>query len=191
MAGSKAAAITEITNPTPREALELLLAGNRRFVAGTVEHPNQDAARRSQVAPAQHPFAVLFGCSDSRLAAEIIFDRGLGDLWCTMAASSESSDPSARVATPPIRNRPAVELLRFEPRIIETPQQKHHPGKATRPQTPQVVSGFVRRLPPGHTARYNAREAHTKTQRHTEVANDGPLQPQYTFVRRHQRGKRA
>lgn len=100
VAGPKAAAITEITNPTPREALELLLACNRRFVAGSVEHPNQDAARRRQVAPAQQPFAVLFGCSDSRLAAEIIFDRGLGDLWCTMAASSESSDPSARVATP-------------------------------------------------------------------------------------------
>jgi carbonic anhydrase len=40
------------------------------------EHPNQDAARRA----GQRPFAVLFGCSDSRLAAEIIFDRGLGDL---------------------------------------------------------------------------------------------------------------
>ncbi|MGW3773833.1 carbonic anhydrase [Actinomadura verrucosospora] len=78
--------MTEITHPTPREALDLLLAGNRRFVAGTVEHPNQDAARRSQVAPAQQPFAVLFGCSDSRLAAEIIFDRGLGDLFVVRTA---------------------------------------------------------------------------------------------------------
>ncbi|MFF9645795.1 carbonic anhydrase [Kitasatospora aureofaciens] len=67
--------------PTPQEAFELLLAGNQRFITGTVEHPNQDAARRSEIAPAQAPFAVLFGCSDSRLAAEIIFDRGLGDLF--------------------------------------------------------------------------------------------------------------
>jgi len=78
-AGSYAAAMTATQNPTPREAFELLLAGNQRFVASTPEHPNQDAARRAETAPSQQPFAVLFGCSDSRLAAEIIFDRGLGD----------------------------------------------------------------------------------------------------------------
>lgn len=71
---------------TAEEAFEVLLAGNRRFVAGTPEHPNQDAARRREVAPAQAPFAVLFGCSDSRLAAEIIFDRGLGDLFVVRTA---------------------------------------------------------------------------------------------------------
>ncbi|WP_371638866.1 carbonic anhydrase [Streptomyces virginiae] len=72
---------------TPSEAFELLLAGNQRFTAGTPEHPNQDAARRTETAPAQRPFAVLFGCSDSRLAAEIIFDRGLGDLFVVRTAS--------------------------------------------------------------------------------------------------------
>ena len=71
---------------TADEAFEVLLAGNRRFVAGTPAHPNQDAARRREVAPAQAPFAVLFGCSDSRLAAEIIFDRGLGDLFVVRTA---------------------------------------------------------------------------------------------------------
>jgi carbonic anhydrase len=71
---------------TAEEAFEVLLAGNRRFVAGTPEHPNQDAARRKEVAPTQAPFAVLFGCSDSRLAAEIIFDRGLGDLFVVRTA---------------------------------------------------------------------------------------------------------
>jgi carbonic anhydrase len=71
---------------TAEDAFEVLLAGNRRFVAGTPEHPNQDAARRRDVAPAQAPFAVLFGCSDSRLAAEIIFDRGLGDLFVVRTA---------------------------------------------------------------------------------------------------------
>ncbi|MEU8778408.1 carbonic anhydrase [Streptomyces sp. NPDC048606] len=73
-------------SPTPSEAYELLLAGNRRFTAGAPEHPNQDAARRTETAPAQTPFAVLFGCSDSRLAAEIIFDRGLGDLFVVRTA---------------------------------------------------------------------------------------------------------
>ncbi|MFF3135362.1 carbonic anhydrase [Streptomyces mirabilis] len=71
---------------TPSEALNLLLAGNERFVAGSPQHPNQDAARRAATAPGQRPFAVLFGCSDSRLAAEIIFDRGLGDLFVVRTA---------------------------------------------------------------------------------------------------------
>ncbi|WP_055586158.1 carbonic anhydrase [Peterkaempfera griseoplana] len=70
----------------PREALDLLMAGNQRFVAGIPDHPNQDAERRASLAPVQHPFAVLFGCSDSRLAAEIIFDRGLGDLFVVRTA---------------------------------------------------------------------------------------------------------
>ncbi|MFB7669484.1 carbonic anhydrase [Kitasatospora sp. NPDC056138] len=78
--------MTDTQPPTPREAFEMLLAGNQRFVAGIPEHPNQDAARRSETAPSQAPFAVLFGCSDSRLAAEIIFDRGLGDLFVVRTA---------------------------------------------------------------------------------------------------------
>ncbi|MFF0295978.1 carbonic anhydrase [Kitasatospora sp. NPDC004615] len=78
--------MTDAANLTPREAFEMLLAGNGRFVAGSPYHPNQDAARRTQTAPAQAPFAVLFGCSDSRLAAEIIFDQGLGDLFVVRTA---------------------------------------------------------------------------------------------------------
>lgn len=78
--------MTEVQSLTPRAAFELLLAGNQRFVAGSPEHPNQNAARRAETAPAQHPFAVLFGCSDSRLAAEVIFDRGLGDLFVVRTA---------------------------------------------------------------------------------------------------------
>ncbi|WP_330347678.1 carbonic anhydrase [Streptomyces sp. NBC_00582] len=78
--------MTEIQTPTPSEAFDLLLAGNQRFVAGAPEHPNQDATRRAEIAPGQQPFAVLFGCSDSRLAAEIIFDRGLGDLFVVRTA---------------------------------------------------------------------------------------------------------
>ncbi|MFE6050552.1 carbonic anhydrase [Kitasatospora sp. NPDC056446] len=70
----------------PREALRVLMAGNARFVGGSPEHPNQDAGRRAALAPAQRPFAVLFGCSDSRLAAEIIFDQGLGDLFVVRTA---------------------------------------------------------------------------------------------------------
>jgi len=72
---------------TPATALRWLLEGNERFISGNRIHPHQDADRRTALAPAQRPFAVLFGCSDSRLAAEIIFDRGLGDLFVVRTAA--------------------------------------------------------------------------------------------------------
>lgn len=51
-------------------------------------HPNQDAEHRTALAEGQRPFAVLFGCSDSRLAAEMIFDQGLGDLFVVRTAGN-------------------------------------------------------------------------------------------------------
>ncbi|HEX5594474.1 MAG TPA: carbonic anhydrase [Micromonosporaceae bacterium] len=71
---------------TPADALAELLCGNERFVAGNLTHPHQNAEHRAAVANGQRPFAVVFGCSDSRLAAEIIFDRGLGDLFVVRTA---------------------------------------------------------------------------------------------------------
>ncbi|MEY5024205.1 MAG: hypothetical protein RL569_1118 [Actinomycetota bacterium] len=64
-----------------REAWQALVEGNHNFVAGTPAHPRQDADVRRAIANKQKPFAALFGCSDSRLAAEMIFDVGLGDLF--------------------------------------------------------------------------------------------------------------
>jgi carbonic anhydrase len=66
--------------------------GNERFVAGDSSHPNQDSSRRSSLVENQHPFAVIFGCSDSRLAAEIIFDVGLGDVFVVRTAGQVIDD---------------------------------------------------------------------------------------------------
>ncbi|MEO5535489.1 MAG: carbonic anhydrase [Pseudolysinimonas sp.] len=66
--------------------------GNERFVAGEPQHPRQDVERRTEIAEAQEPHAALFGCSDSRLAAEIIFDKGLGDLFVVRNAGQIISD---------------------------------------------------------------------------------------------------
>lgn len=71
---------------TPAEAWNTLMAGNARFVEGTSNHPNQDATRRASLLSTQHPFVMIFGCSDSRLAAEIIFDLGLGDAFVVRTA---------------------------------------------------------------------------------------------------------
>ncbi|MCK6210972.1 carbonic anhydrase [Georgenia sp. EYE_87] len=74
------------TNLTPAQAWKRLQDGNARFVADAMQHPSQGAAHRTVVAKEQHPYAVLFGCSDSRVAAEIIFDQGLGDLFVVRTA---------------------------------------------------------------------------------------------------------
>jgi len=77
---------------TPAKAWQEMLRGNERFVKGEPAHPRQDVERRTQVAPKQTPSAALFGCSDSRLAAEIIFDKGIGDLFVVRNAGQIISD---------------------------------------------------------------------------------------------------
>ena len=71
--------VAAVSAPTmsAEQALKLLLDGNQHFVAGKLEHPNQTAERRTEVAKGQHPFASVLACSDSRTPPEIIFDRGL------------------------------------------------------------------------------------------------------------------
>ncbi|MGB1101059.1 MAG: carbonic anhydrase [Pontimonas sp.] len=66
---------------SPAEAWHRMKAGNERFIEGVQRHPRQDAERRSEIEHAQTPHAAVFGCADSRIAAEIIFDKGLGDLF--------------------------------------------------------------------------------------------------------------
>jgi carbonic anhydrase len=72
-----------------REALERLREGNARFVSS---ERNSDALtserRRRKVAMAQEPFAIILGCSDSRVPAEIVFDQGLGDLFVIRVAGN-------------------------------------------------------------------------------------------------------
>lgn len=72
-----------MTSPalSPSDAWRRMKAGNDRFIEGVQRHPRQDAERRSEIESAQSPQAALFGCADSRIAAEIIFDKGLGDLF--------------------------------------------------------------------------------------------------------------
>ncbi|MBL8771344.1 MAG: carbonic anhydrase [Phenylobacterium sp.] len=76
----------------PEEALERLMSGNARYVAGQSSHPNSSLARRAQVAAAQAPFAVILACADSRVAPELIFDQGLGDLFTVRVAGNVVDD---------------------------------------------------------------------------------------------------
>jgi len=68
--------------------LAALIEGNRRFAAGTAEHPRQGPARRAEVSARQRPKAAIVACSDSRVAPEIVFDQGLGDLFVVRTAGN-------------------------------------------------------------------------------------------------------
>ncbi|WP_187683702.1 carbonic anhydrase [Nocardia wallacei] len=71
---------------TPEAAWKSLRDGNDRFVSGALQHPGQGAADRAKLVAGQQPSAILFGCGDSRVAAEIIFDQGLGDMFVVRTA---------------------------------------------------------------------------------------------------------
>ncbi|AHC27589.1 MULTISPECIES: carbonic anhydrase [Mycobacteriaceae] len=73
-------------NSNPISAWKALKEGNERFVAGRPEHPSQGIEDRARLTEAQTPTAVLFGCGDSRVAAELIFDQGLGDMFVVRTA---------------------------------------------------------------------------------------------------------
>jgi carbonic anhydrase len=77
---------------TPATAWQEMTRGNDRFVAGEPLHPRQDVERRAEVVARQNPIAALFGCSDSRLSAEIIFDKGIGDLFVIRNAGQVISE---------------------------------------------------------------------------------------------------
>ena len=71
------------------EALERLREGNRRFVSDVRSRDTRTSeTRRRELAAAQEPFAIILGCSDSRVPAEIVFDQGLGDLFVIRVAGN-------------------------------------------------------------------------------------------------------
>jgi len=77
----------EKTGMTADQAMKNLVEGNDRFVSGNVVHPDQSISeRRAEVVSAQHPFAVVVTCSDSRVPPEIVFDQGLGDIFVVRTA---------------------------------------------------------------------------------------------------------
>jgi carbonic anhydrase len=78
--------------PTAHEALERLLAGNRRYLSGLPASRYGTAHRRTEVAEHQHPFAVVVCCSDSRVGPEVVFDQGLGDIFVFRTAGEVVDD---------------------------------------------------------------------------------------------------
>jgi carbonic anhydrase len=77
---------------TPDKALQALVEGNKRFASEQSIYPNQTSEQRRIVAELQKPFAAILGCSDSRVAPELLFDQGLGDVFIVRVAGNVAGD---------------------------------------------------------------------------------------------------
>ena len=92
VAACSVAVAAQETVPSADAVLRELKAGNEHHLAKKYEHPHQSAARQRELASAQHPHAIVLSCADSRVAPEIIFDQGLGDLFDVRVAGNVASD---------------------------------------------------------------------------------------------------
>jgi carbonic anhydrase len=75
------------------EALQRLLAGNKRFVDDKLTGTGRDDVRRAEQAEGQTPFAIILGCSDSRVPPEVVFDEGIGDVFLIRVAGNTAASP--------------------------------------------------------------------------------------------------
>lgn len=84
----EAAAVRPARARTPAESIELMLEGNARFFTGRAQRPELNAFQRREQIALQTPYAVVLGCSDSRVPLEIVFDQGLGDIFAVRVAGN-------------------------------------------------------------------------------------------------------
>ncbi|MBL9127519.1 MAG: carbonic anhydrase [Verrucomicrobiales bacterium] len=73
-------------------ALKRLVEGNKRFVEGHPKHPHQARDWLGSIEKGQHPFAIVVGCSDSRVPPELVFDQGFGDLFVVRVAGNVADE---------------------------------------------------------------------------------------------------
>ncbi len=130
-----------------RTALERLQEGNRRFATNVQADDSQIETRRAELADGQEPFAIILGCSDSRVPAEIVFDQGLGDLFVIRVAGNivaPSQIGSVEFAATKFGTRLVVVLGHSKCGAIEETMQQLQ--KATENRSPNLRSivDFVR-----------------------------------------------
>ena len=84
------AGVVQAADPAslPETNFQRLIEGNQRYTQGTLKHPNRYQESRSLTVTTQEPFAIILGCSDSRVPPEILFDQGIGDLFTVRVAGN-------------------------------------------------------------------------------------------------------
>jgi carbonic anhydrase len=86
------ATMPTLDNLSAANALQLLKDGNTRYMEDHMEHPHEGSQHRVELSIAQHPFAIILGCADSRVIPELIFDQGVGDLFVIRLAGNVADD---------------------------------------------------------------------------------------------------
>src|SRR6266700_7970237 len=84
----------EQSSVAPAEGISRLKEGNGRYTNSNPQHPRQSSEERERLTKSQHPFAIVLGCADSRVPAEIVLDQGLGDLFVVRVAGNVVDDQS-------------------------------------------------------------------------------------------------
>jgi carbonic anhydrase len=126
------------------EALERLRNGNRRFVSDIRGRSAlTDQTRRTELMAGQEPFAIILGCSDSRVPAELIFDQGLGDLFVIRVAGNivaPSQVGSVEFAAERFGTRLVVVLGHSQcGAVLATLEQLHRPSETRSPNLRSIV----------------------------------------------------
>lgn len=126
------------------EALELLREGNRRFASGETDRDRGVALNlRAKLLEGQEPFAVILGCSDSRVPTEIVFDRGPGDLFVIRVAGNvvaPSLIGSVEFAAEAFGTRLVVVLGHSQcGAVVATLEQLERPGETRSPNLRSIV----------------------------------------------------
>ncbi|MEQ8408890.1 MAG: carbonic anhydrase [Gammaproteobacteria bacterium] len=132
---------------TAREALTRLKQGNQDFLAIDRSHIEIDAGKRTELIKEQKPFAIILGCSDSRVPAEIIFAQGLGDLFVIRIAGNivaPSQIGSIEFAAEQFGTRLVVVLGHSSCGAVSaTLEQLKNPGEARSANLHSIVSRIV------------------------------------------------
>lgn len=130
-----------------RDALNRLMEGNRRFASNIQADDGQLSTRPAEVANAQRPFAIILGCSDSRVPAEIVFDQGLGDLFVIRVAGNivaPSQIGSVEFAATKFGTRLVVVLGHSECGAIEETVRQLHAPTDNRSRNLRSIVDFIR-----------------------------------------------
>jgi len=129
------------------EALDRLRDGNRRFAANIQPQDNRLMAQPAELTDGQEPFAIILGCSDSRVPAEIIFDQGLGDLFVIRVAGNivaASQIGSVEFAATKFGTRLVVVLGHSQCGAIEETMQQLRAPRENRSRNLRSIVDFVR-----------------------------------------------
>lgn len=136
-----------MTPLTTAEAWAELLAGNRRLVEGTTEHPRRSREVRDELVADQHPVAAVLACADSRAPIEILFDQGFGDTFVVRTAGpilSESTIGSLEYAVV-VLHVPLIVVLTHEGcGAIAAAREVRGDSAALTGYLPSIISGIDR-----------------------------------------------